>query len=208
MSAPAIFTPETIQSYVLGTLDPVIASDIARAAKADDDLAAEIALWQAARHIHGEDIAKVAPGEFGWSRIEREISRTAEIATPVAANDDAPFWKRPRFAGWHVAASVAVAVLGWQALVVPAITSAPGDDPVAYSLAGDGAAAEFTVRVAIQPGVSEAEMRALLSDVDARIVDGPSAIGLYTLGFADAEAKAAAEQELLQRDAIIAEVAE
>ena len=208
MSAPTTFPPETIQSYVLGTLDPESASAVALAAETDPGLAAEIALWQASRDIAGEDAAQASPGEFGWARIEREISRSSQASAPVAANDDVPFWKRPRFAGWQVAASVAVAVLGWQALVVPSITSAPGDDPAAYSLAGDGSDAEFTLRVAIQPDVSEADMRALLGEVGAQIVDGPSAIGLYTLGFADADAKVSAAAELTARDDVIAEVAE
>ncbi|MEL7217153.1 MAG: hypothetical protein AAGK01_01835, partial [Pseudomonadota bacterium] len=155
-----------------------------------------------------QDAASSAPGEFGWARIEREISRNAHNSAPAAANDDAPFWKRPRFAGWQVAASVAVAVLGWQALVVPAITSAPADDPAAYTLAGGGSEAEFTLRVSIQPNVTEADMRVLLGEVGAQIVDGPSAIGLYTLSFADAEAKSAAETDLAAREDIVAEIAD
>ena len=208
MSTPSTFAPETIQSYVLGTLDPEQASSLERAAQEDQELAAEIALWQAAREVHGEDVAKAAPGEFGWARIEREIARTTETSALVAANDDAPFWKRPRFAAWQVAASVALAVLGWQVLVSPALTPASGDAPANYTLAGDQDPAAFTVRVAIQPGVSEAEMRALLGEVGAQIVDGPSAIGLYTLGFADAEAKADAVQQLEASGDVIAEVAE
>ncbi len=208
MSTPSTFAPETIQSYVLGTLDPDQASSLERAAKEDQELAAEIALWQAARDVHGEDAASAAPGEFGWARIEREIARKAAQTVPVAANDDVPFWKRPRFAAWQVAASVALAVLGWQVLVSPALVPASGDAPASYTLAGDQDPAAFTVRVAIEQDVSEAEMRALLSEVGAQIVDGPSAIGLYTLGFADAEAKAEAVQQLESRNDVIAEVAE
>ncbi len=208
MTATHAFPPEDIQAYVLGTLDAERAEVIARAAEADSDLAAEIALWQAAREVSAEDAAKVGPNELGWARIEREIAASRNAAAPVAANDDEPFWKRRRFAGWQVAASVAMAVLGWQALVVPAITPATGEDPVEYTLAGDDAASQFTLRIAVTEGASEADMRAVLTEAEARIVDGPSAIGLYTIAFADAEAKAAAAEQLAQRTDVIADLAE
>ncbi|MDJ0642033.1 MAG: hypothetical protein QNJ15_04380 [Erythrobacter sp.] len=206
MSAPTTFTEETIQAYVLGTLDPETAASVARASQDDPALRAEIALWRASRDIHTEDAAASAQGEFGWARIERAIAQSDPPALPVAANDDAPFWRRPRFAAWQVAASVAIAVLGWQGLVVPAITSS--DEPAAYNLAGDADSSAFTLRVSFQADVSEAELRALLGEADARIVDGPSAIGLYTLGFADADAKAAAAELLGERREIVAEIAE
>ncbi len=208
MSAPTTYPPETIQAYVLGTLDAERAAEIARASESDSELAAEIALWQATREINGEDVANVGSNELGWARIERVIAGSEQNTAPFAANDDEPFWKRRRFAGWQVAASVAVAVLGWQALVVPAITPSSVDAPVEYTLAGDDSAVQFTLRVAIAEGVSEADMRAVLTEVDARIVDGPSAIGLYTIAFTDAEAQASGRTVLARRSDVIAEVAE
>lgn len=206
MSVPTTFSLETIQAYVLGTLDSDTAAEIDRAAATDPDLRAEIALWQASRQIHAEDAAMSEQTEFGWARIERALSQSEQRTMPVAANDDKPFWKRPRFAAWQVAASVAIAVLGWQGLVVPAITAT--EQPAGYNLAAGEGAEPYTLRVSFQADVSEADMRALLSEVDARIVDGPSAIGLYTLGFTDQDSKAAAAREFELQSSIIAEVAE
>ena len=208
MSGTHSFSPETIQAYVLGTLDTERATEIGEAAKTDRELAAEIALWRSAREIGGEDAARIGSNELGWKRIERAIAESEHVQAPIAANDDEPFWKRRRFAGWQVAASVAVAVLGWQALVVPAITPATEDTPAEYNLASGEEAAQFTLRIAVAEGATEAQMREVLGEANARIVDGPSAIGLYTIAFADAEAKASAATLLAERTEVIAEVAD
>lgn len=208
MSGTHSFSPETIQAYVLGTLETERATEIGEAAKTDRELAAEIALWRSAREIGSEDAAQIGSNELGWKRIERAIAESEQANAPVAANDDEPFWKRRRFAGWQVAASVAVAVLGWQALVVPAITPATEDAPAEYNLASGEDAAQFTLRIAIAEGATEAQMREVLSEANARIIDGPSAIGLYTVAFADADAKASAATLLTERTDVIADLAE
>ena len=46
-----------------------------------------------------------------------------------------------------------------------------------------------TLSVAFLPEATEADMRALLQEIDARISDGPSAIGLWQLSFADDAAR-------------------
>ena len=50
-------------------------------------------------------------------------------------------------------------------------------------------AAGFSLSVAFAPDATEGAIRGLLQEVDARVSDGPSAIGLWQLSFASAEAR-------------------
>lgn len=210
MSTANEYTPEMIQALVLGELDPQVAEQIRTAALSDKALAAEIAICEAVREISAEAAAQAAPGEFGWARIEKAIA--AKEATNVA-NDNSgsgskPVWLRQVIAPWQAAAAIAVAVLGWQVAIVPAITTTAGDSEPAYELASGDKDAQFTLRIAFDETATEAEMRAALREVEARIVDGPSAIGLYTVSFEDAQSMEDAAQKLGEQTDIVAEVAE
>lgn len=209
MSTSAPFPPETIQAYILGKLDAEQAAQIEAASEGDKELAAELAIWAAARDLQVEDAASSDPGAFGWARIERAIDAQSAARS---ANDNSPsgrpVWFRNVIAPWQAAAAVAAAVLGWQVAVVPAITNPGADEAPAYELASGGEESEFTLRIAFTDTATEADLRAVLREVDARIVDGPSAIGLYTLSFADEAAKERAAQILAEQGDIVAEVAE
>ena len=207
MTDTAKFSPETIQAFVAGRLDDQTSQAVREAADRDPELAAELAIWRAARTNHAELVAQSAPSEFGWARIERALGSGSASANDNDASA-APLWSRKTLAPWQAAAAAVVAVLGWQATVVPAITTASVDEPPVYQLASAGTEAEFALRVAFVETASEADMRAALRDIDARIIDGPSAIGLYTLAFADAEALGAGRAALAQNAEVVAEVSD
>ena len=78
------------------------------------------------------------------------------------------------------------------------VTEEPGI--TAPAAAGSGA------RIAFRPDAAEAEIRALLLSVEAEITAGPSAIGLWQLGFADDARRDAALSQLRARPDIVESV--
>jgi len=200
-----------IQAYLTGSLDAESTEQFAKAVEADPELAAELALWRAARGVHAEDVAKMGPGAFGWARIERELAAKSVEADTPNANDNAPSrpaWSRRIVAPWQAAAAVVVAGAGWQAAVVPTLTPAQLADSPEYALAAGADDAEFVLRISFVESATESDMRRLLRDSNARIIDGPSATGLYTLAFDDALARDAARDTLANAPAIVREVVE
>ena len=94
---------------------------------------------------------------------------------------------------WPMAAAAAAAVLVWQVAAVPLL---PGPEP-GYVPVSQGPGAAPEIAVAFAPEATEAEMRELLRTVGAEVVGGPSAVGLWRLGFPDAVARDAALARLV-----------
>ncbi len=137
-----------------------------------------LAAWQRLDGAIADSFDAPSPGAFGWARLAREIE-----AQPVAR----------RFSGWHLAATAAAAalaaVLAWQVIVPSA------DAPDGFVTAsGETGAADL--RVSFVPQTTEAEMRAALAAIGARIVDGPGALGLYALDLPEGSDSAAAAETL------------
>ncbi len=133
------------------------------------------------------------PGELGLKRLQRELERQAPPP-------------RPRWL--PTLAAAAVLVLGI-ALLYPLI---PADDPAGQiQLLGESDDAGPVLQIEFAPEATEAEIRALLHDIDAVIIDGPSALGLYRIRLQDlpADDPAALEKRLrrLQQHRLIRHVA-
>jgi anti-sigma-K factor RskA len=176
---------ETVVAYVRGRLPADEARRLEAEAASRPELAAEIALMRGVLGSLDAEAASPAPGELGWARLSRALD-----AEPGRAAAPAP---RPRRPLWPLAATAAAAVLVWQLAAVPLITR-PGEDagyaPVSEAPAG------FTLQVAFAPDATEAAIRELLRSVGGRVSDGPSAIGLWQLGFPSAEARDAAMEAM------------
>ncbi len=206
MTSKTEFTPEQIQAFVTDTLDAGIYAQIEAAAKADPELAAELAIWRSARKVQSDRVAEAGASEFGWARIEKAIN-VSQDQRSANDNDTKPFWSRALIAPWQAAAAVALAIVGWQVAVVPVVATAGLDDEATYVLAGGETGQEFAFRVAFTDNANAPDIAAILRDVDARIIDGPSAIGFYTIAFDDPEAMEAARQTLSNDgNGVIAEV--
>lgn len=156
------------------------------AAVADDPrLQAELEALKSIRSEMQAGAPASTPGEFGLARLMRDIDRdTAErLSAPAPAQslDRSGIWKLA------TAAAVALAALQFGLYV--------GDrpDPV-YDAAGGGTvqATGSTLIVAFNADASEGAIRAALLDQGLVIVDGPSALGLYTLSAPDEAARDAA----------------
>ncbi|MEM6909874.1 MAG: hypothetical protein AAF494_14475 [Pseudomonadota bacterium] len=205
MTNTAQFPPETIQAFVTGELDEPTAKLVSAAAESDTELAAEIAVWRAAREIHAERIAASHPTEFGWARIERAIDQSSAAKATIVQK---PFWARQVIAPWQAAAGIALALFVWQAAIAPTIITAEAESEPEYVLAGTADSEGATLRIAFVETASESEMRTILREIDARIVDGPSALGFYTIAFPDEASLADAKVRLEQSAELIDEVLE
>jgi anti-sigma-K factor RskA len=170
-----------LTAYVRGRLPEAEAARIAGEAAARPELAADIALMRGIVSAFDDEAREAAPGELGWARLSRALDAEPSRAAAPA---------RTRRSLWPLAASAAAAVLIWQVAAVPLLTR-PGGEP-GYAPVSEAPAAGFALDVAFAPAANEAAIRALLQDVDARVSDGPSAIGLWTLSFRDAGARDAA----------------
>lgn len=212
MTAPTPFSDEMIQAFVAGTLDAEAAAELTRAAAADPALTADIALRRAIRLAGQDAAAQRQVDTVGWSRIARSIAIVEPLGSG-AANDmtngsEQPFWARRMIAPWQAAAALVIALVGWQTIIVPrTISTSPSADGE-YALAGADQSTAFVLRVAFVDTASVAELHTLLRAVDARVIDGPSAVDLYDLAFANAEAQSVARRRLAQERNLVSEIAE
>lgn len=180
------------------TLEGEERAAVEAAVAADPQLAGELAALKAMRsEMQAEEVS--TPGEMGLARLMREID--AEAASPVVPQAGLPEAANLSTAPsgfWKIAA---VALFG---LVVAQTAYIGYDKGTDFELAGGPAvSAEYTIRVAFAEDAAEADIRALLLDLGLVIVDGPSAIGLYTLAAPDDAARAEAVTALQARDAIV-----
>lgn len=140
----------------------------------DAEFAGEIAADRKIREWMQARAPQAAPGELGLARLKREIAAQPAMSGPRTANDNAPLM----LSRWRMAAVLAMAAT--VALAAALVLSGPGAPVEEYQLAGSGEVADgVRFKVAFAPSVTEAEMRALLSELDLVIVGGPSALGLY-----------------------------
>lgn len=179
---PRLPDDDELLDYLAGRSSAEASRRVRQAAEADPDLAADLALMQGAKAAM-QDLGggEATPGALGWARLDRAIEAERRSGLPAM--------RRPV---WQVAAAAAVvAVVGWQLVAVP-ILSGPEEG---YVTATDGTEG-FTLTVAFAPTATEADIRALLTGIGAEVTGGPSALGLWQLGFDSDEARTAATATL------------
>ena len=170
------FSEDELMDYVRGAASAGLAGRIEALMARDTGLRAEIALMRGLRPaLKGADSSQ-PPGEFGWRRLEAAIRRGEGQRRHAAAPR--------RTAVWRIAAAfLGVAVLGQAAYIASISTTV--DDAV-YRTAFN-AAESHVLGIAFAPGATAGETGDLLRAVNARVIDGPSALGLYRVAFGSAE---------------------
>jgi anti-sigma factor RsiW len=162
--------------YVNGTLSPLERKHVEEALSLDAGLRAELAELQ---RTYADMQAEPLPhhSDTGFARLMREIEQTPQDTVPAADMPDGPAARPPILKLALVAALVALAVQS-------ALLWFPEQTGVELaSGAGQG-----DIVVAFQPDATEGDIRALLTALDLQIVSGPSSLGLYQLGSANADA--------------------
>ncbi|MEM6482883.1 MAG: hypothetical protein AAF922_10880 [Pseudomonadota bacterium] len=162
------------------------------AVEADDRLAAELAALRTMRHKLQDEEASHSPGEFGLARLMRDIdAETTMAVTHVGGKRSgaSSFWK--------IAAVVLLGLFSAQSAFVYLKGEQDGTDVQLAS--GDPAVSTErpTLRLDFDPDATVSEIASLLLETELTIVDGPSAIGFYTLEALD-EAGYAQALEILQ----------
>ncbi|MEL6376001.1 MAG: hypothetical protein AAFQ04_02240 [Pseudomonadota bacterium] len=178
-----------------GSLEGEEREAVEAAVDADPDLQAQLQALKAMRESMQKEAEVQSPGEFGLARLLRDIEAETMTAPP-AANIPAP----PRF--WKIAAMV---VFG---LFIAQTAYLGLSDGSGFELAGEEESIGVgpTLVVAFNPDATEAQIRALMLELDLMIIDGPSALGLYTLAATDEAARTAALSALKQRTRLIESV--
>lgn len=148
--------------YANGSVSAPERAAVEAALAEDPALELELAALRAMRDTLQAEAPR-SPGEFGLTRLMRDVDREAQ---PAPA--------RSYF--WQVAAAVALAAFLGQSLYLMS------QRDTGYELAGE---TRDTISVAFAPAASEAEMRSLLQSLGLEIVGGPSALGLYEIAAPD-----------------------
>ena len=150
------------------------------------DLNAELKAMQGVtRAIEAEEVDPARKAN-GWARLESSIKADR---LPVAANDNR------RLSVLQAVGLAVAAVFAWQIIALPflPVSDAPGFSTASVDAEG------VALRVAFSQSVSIAEVTDILKETGATITDGPSAIGLFTLEFADDATRQAAEAIFAER---------
>ncbi|HGX93362.1 MAG TPA: hypothetical protein ENK35_08620 [Candidatus Tenderia sp.] len=107
--------------------------------------------------------------ELGLKRLMREID--TETLTSRSATR--------RMAWWQPSLAAAAVVIVIQGVLL--LNLWQGGDDAGMRLAGEARPAAVVVQIQFDAAAREEEIRALLRSLDARFVDGPSAVGLYRI---------------------------
>ena len=164
--------------YVNGTLaegeTEQVEKHLSECAECREDIALE-------RALAGQ--IKILPGsaDNGWEKIRARIEDA-----PAASGKIAPF-RRKIPLWWALAAQAASFAILVPLIATPLTRPAP---PLYRTLGSAPAAAVGNVVVMFKPEASEAALRQILTQNQARIVDGPTAAGAYVL-HVDAERRQA-----------------
>ncbi|MBJ3775470.1 hypothetical protein [Acuticoccus mangrovi] len=186
---------DPLQDLHRGRLTQDEAERLTRAIESDPRLEAEYRLVAALGETDGAHSA--FPGELGWARLQQALARETPQRSGVNV------WQRS-VSVWQAAACLLLAVAGWQLAVAPYLAGR-GVAPGYVTATGETGPAPHgpALRVAFVPEASEAAIRTLLRESGATIVDGPTAVGLYTLAFEDEEARKAALDRLVGNPTVI-----
>lgn len=189
---------EDLLEYARGNLSAERCASVELACKADKTLAEELAYYQGLRAaVRNESFAV---DEAQWEKLSLAIDDLdIADAPPMAANDRGRVWR------W-AACALGAAFIGQTAFITIKGAPSKADDAIYTTVTANGA--ENQLQVSFIPLATEGDIRALLLEVEAEIVQGPSAIGLYVLGFKSEAETTSALQTLSAQDNIIESVTE
>ena len=167
--------------YVNGTLGEAERQQLEAAMANNPELKQEM-LWlqQFQTSLHQQDIP-APPGELGWMRLRKEIRK-----------EKTNNWRR-----WGMGAATAATILFSVQLGMMMNKPQPDIQVLSSSATGVNLEHHWQLQIAFTPEATAADIQQLLSDIDARIIDGPSAIGLYRI--AVPESSRFADQQALQQ---------
>lgn len=171
------------------------------------ELAAQRSLLAAVRHEPRMEISPRPSFERLMARIEREDRRDAtdSEARPAKLDQPQPSQRSRKPARWRgvyaLAASLTAVGIG---LGIVLHVGGESFEPSYRTVAAAGSLGQFgprDVRVVFAERIPEQGIAELLHTVGAEIVDGPNAIGVYTVRLGDGVTSVAQAIDVLRRDA-------
>ena len=181
-------------SYAAGTATEQERKEVEAMAENDKDVAARLALATSSKTALQSAKAKEeeedwTPGELGFRRLMRDIEREEKAApdlSKVKWIDSLAVWR----------SVAAVAAIGLVAVSVWRFDGATRDPAGGYVPATGGAEVAAAAQITFADSATEAQIRGLLLDTGARLIDGPSALGVYRAAFESKEARDAAIERM------------
>ncbi|WP_120495527.1 zf-HC2 domain-containing protein [Kiloniella sp. EL199] len=166
---------ELLPFYVNGTLEGEELEVVKKALAEDEALREECTFLESMRdEVHNQDLG-ISPGGFGLKRLQRDLAKEKTAQTQKIPQND-----NVKSSVWRIAAFAACIMLLVQtAYVVPLWQQ--NNDLIAASGGNVAPVRGPVLSVTFVPEAQEENIRELLLAVDARIVDGPSALGIYKL---------------------------
>jgi anti-sigma factor RsiW len=177
---------ELLAWYAAGTLAPAERAAVERLLAESPAARAELEWLRAIRRDLPATLT-LPGGDLGQARLMQRIAldRAGPKVVELPRRPERPRWFAPAFA---LAASMLLA----QAAVVGYLFHER--DAALAPLSGTPAASGDLLQVVFKPDAAERDIRGLLTSVDAELVGGPGALGVYTIrvpaGRADAAAAA------------------
>lgn len=195
---PHLETQRLLPWYVVGKLDDDERKKIDAHLAACDECRTEL---QLERRLASEVANLSLNTEIGWTDLSRRLS--SRPAKRHAARDMAmsvvQSLGRPRRFGWFLAGQTAVVLLV-AALLVPFNESAP------YRTLGSAPAETAgNVIVIFQPDATVSDLRQVLEDSGARLVDGPTTAGAYVIHVPDDKRSLVVDSLRTNKDVVLAE---
>ncbi|MEM6899606.1 MAG: hypothetical protein AAF583_07555 [Pseudomonadota bacterium] len=180
--------------YVQHRLSDEDRAKVEIAAEDSSVLADELAYYQGLANA-GELAAASPDHEFGWARLSKAIDQepSATTSTFVAANDNARLW---RFAAFS---------LGLIALVQTGFLLNSGypssNDQSLYVPVTEESV--YAVQAIFSDSATAGDIDDLLIRIEGEITAGPSALGLYEIGFSSVEKRDAGLEALRETSELI-----
>lgn len=168
---------ELLPFYVNGTLKGAERQSVEQALRDDPALQNELDYLKGLRaEVKAQDFG-TPPGELGLKRLQRSIAAEKLKNDPIARARSKITREQNNW--WKVAAIAACLLILLQAVFL----FQPDYNPDLSAAGGPNisASTSYMIDVTFAPTAQEQNIRDLLLSLDAVIVDGPSALGVYTL---------------------------
>ncbi|WP_439586332.1 hypothetical protein [Hydrogenophaga sp.] len=173
------------------TLAPDLLAQLESGLARHPDLRHELRWLQTLRHtVQAQPLEAVPDGDLGWSKLERRMAATAGARRNRAATIAPQGWSE-KLRDWlqanfgPVLATACVLMVAQAVLIGTLIQQASTFEAAGGKPPVEGVASGVLLHVTVREGVSELQLREALRRFNASIVQGPSALGIYTLRMAD-----------------------
>ncbi len=186
-----------VPRYLRGDLTEVEKVDFEAFLKENPDFQADIDFQRNLMSARSDN-NEMAEDEFGWARLSRSIdsfeAEKLEPQNPMAK----PKKRRESPVFWRVAAIVLACVSVGQMLYMTNSKTTEN-----YQLASENVTIGTTLQIGFAPDTDFSEISDFLVNHEAKIISGPSKLGILTLSFSDKENCDAAVKALLLKEQFV-----